>query len=273
MTPPAPQGRRRLGPPPRQGANRQVRPSAKRNGRSERPVFGSSSEDVCLPDAPGRKGSQDPSLVRRIKIRPTACVTSSQCQTPVKTCPSKPHEFQTSNNSPDKIADPGRAGKSRPANAAANSQGPRCSPIAASDAQSWVQPDGIAAPPKPKAGGARRDRTDDLMLAKHALSQLSYGPILGFAKKGSFLASGAGADVRAAVPRIARAAARKPGRLSIDPQPQAMVGLGRLERPTSPLSGVRSNHLSYRPVRPPTESVAPSPPGEATGSPPSGGVP
>ncbi len=27
-----------------------------------------------------------------------------------------------------------------------------------------------------------------------------------------------------------------------------MVGLGRLERPTSPLSGVRSNHLSYRPI-------------------------
>ena len=27
------------------------------------------------------------------------------------------------------------------------------------------------------SGGARRDRTDDLMLAKHALYQLSYGPI------------------------------------------------------------------------------------------------
>ena len=27
-------------------------------------------------------------------------------------------------------------------------------------------------------GGARRDRTDDLMLAKHALYQLSYGPLL-----------------------------------------------------------------------------------------------
>ena len=27
------------------------------------------------------------------------------------------------------------------------------------------------------SGGARRDRTDDLMLAKHALSQLSYGPL------------------------------------------------------------------------------------------------
>jgi hypothetical protein len=27
-----------------------------------------------------------------------------------------------------------------------------------------------------------------------------------------------------------------------------MVGLGRLELPTSPLSGVRSSHLSYRPI-------------------------
>jgi hypothetical protein len=27
-------------------------------------------------------------------------------------------------------------------------------------------------------GGADRDRTDDLMLAKHALSQLSYGPVV-----------------------------------------------------------------------------------------------
>ena len=27
-----------------------------------------------------------------------------------------------------------------------------------------------------KVGGANRNRTDDLMLAKHALSQLSYGP-------------------------------------------------------------------------------------------------
>ena len=46
------------------------------------------------------------------------------------------------------------------------------------------------------AGGARRDRTDDLMLAKHALSQLSYGPVLGEAKNGLFLASSAGAGVR-----------------------------------------------------------------------------
>ena len=54
-------------------------------------------------------------------------------------------------------------------------------------------------------GGASRDRTDDPLLAKQVLSQLSYGPI------------------------------------------KSLVGLGRSELPTSPLSGVRSNQLSYRP--------------------------
>jgi hypothetical protein len=53
-------------------------------------------------------------------------------------------------------------------------------------------------------GGGERDRTDDLLRAKQALSQLSYTPEL--------------------------------------------VGLGRFELPTSRLSGVRSNQLSYRPV-------------------------
>ena len=51
-----------------------------------------------------------------------------------------------------------------------------------------------------------RDRTADLLRAKQALSQLSYGP-------------------------------------------NEVVGLSRLELPTSPLSGVRSNQLSYRPSR------------------------
>src|SRR4051812_48008962 len=58
-------------------------------------------------------------------------------------------------------------------------------------------------------GGARRDRTDDLMLAKHALSQLSYGPV--------------------------------------DRARREVVGLGRLELPTSRLSSARSNQLSYKP--------------------------
>ena len=51
-------------------------------------------------------------------------------------------------------------------------------------------------------GGGRRDRTDDLLLAKQALSQLSYGPA--------------------------------PGK-------KHLVGLGGVAPPTSPLSGVRSN--------------------------------
>ena len=58
-----------------------------------------------------------------------------------------------------------------------------------------------------RIGGARRSRTDDLMLAKHALYQLSYGP------------------------------------------QKVMVGPGRLELPTSRLSGVRSNQLSYGPSK------------------------
>ena len=57
-------------------------------------------------------------------------------------------------------------------------------------------------------GGARRDRTADLLRARQALSQLSYGPL--------------------------------------DSQ-RELVGLGGFEPPTSPLSGVRSNQLSYRP--------------------------
>ena len=62
-------------------------------------------------------------------------------------------------------------------------------------------------------GGAERDRTVDPLLAKQVLSQLSYSPTFGCLR-------------------------------------QSMVGLGRFELPTSPLSGVRSNQLSYRPERP-----------------------
>jgi hypothetical protein len=61
-------------------------------------------------------------------------------------------------------------------------------------------------------GGARRDRTADPLLAKQMLSQLSYGPLK------TLLQSRA-----------------------------KVVGLGGFEPPTSPLSGVRSNQLSYRP--------------------------
>ena len=65
---------------------------------------------------------------------------------------------------------------------------------------------------KPKTGGANRDRTGDLLLAKQALSQLSYGPYKGAR---NFLSQ--------------------------------LVGLGGLEPPTPRLSSVCSNQLSYRP--------------------------
>ena len=42
----------------------------------------------------------------------------------------------------------------------------------------------VRASPGQGDGGARRDRTDDLLLAKQALSQLSYGPlIVGIARR------------------------------------------------------------------------------------------
>ena len=68
--------------------------------------------------------------------------------------------------------------------------------------------------------GAERDRTDDLRHAKPALSQLSYSPVLDRFDWTS--------------------------RSWVIAMPDS-VGRGRLELPTSRLSGVRSNHLSYRP--------------------------
>ena len=103
-------------------------------------------------------------------------------------------------------------------------------------------------------GGARRDRTDDLMLAKHALSQLSYGPTFGLTPKTVSMpgASDTPTDPKGPQGRpAARADARDSLRRRTSPPAleatTIVVGLGRLERPTSPLSGVRSNHLSYRP--------------------------
>src|SRR5215217_3994596 len=75
------------------------------------------------------------------------------------------------------------------------------------------------------SGGARRDRTDDLMLAKHALSQLSYGPV---PEDECMMSDGA---------HLVKEKTR-----SIK-----VVGLGRLELPTSRLSSARSNQLSYKP--------------------------
>jgi hypothetical protein len=77
-----------------------------------------------------------------------------------------------------------------------------------------------------KSGGAERDRTDDLMLAKHALSQLSYSPEL---------CSGLSPE------KVA------PSRMKSQRSTERMVGPGRFELPTSRLSSARSNQLSYEP--------------------------
>ena len=54
-------------------------------------------------------------------------------------------------------------------------------------------------------GGARRDRTDDLLLAKQALSQLSYGPINSAASDGDLLRSHGGGETAASYLRMAAA--------------------------------------------------------------------
>ena len=72
------------------------------------------------------------------------------------------------------------------------------------------------------SGGARRDRTADPLLAKQVLSQLSYSPFV------------------CPFYVVLR-------QLKLMKQSGKLVGLGRFELPTSPLSGVRSNQLSYRP--------------------------
>ena len=67
--------------------------------------------------------------------------------------------------------------------------------------------------------GANRDRTDNLRLARAVLSQLSYSPLL--------LNKGFPVNIRLLT--------------------RPSVGLSGVEPLTSRLSGVRSNHLSYRP--------------------------
>ena len=124
--------------------------------------------------------------------------------------------------------------------------------------------------PVPDSGGARRDRTDDLMLAKHALSQLSYGPFVVCAPSGARTLASARRRLRgwqslAALHANARQSKRKEAAAVIrlptaDSRLPIMVGLGGLEPPTSRLSSARSNQLSYKPkTRDRSEVQTPSP--------------
>src|SRR5690606_38731450 len=112
-------------------------------------------------------------------------------------------------------------------------------------------------------GGADRDRTGDPLLAKQVLSQLSYSPVLACLfsawRRCSDSLAQSRTDVRSFTRSPLRLARRKTScarnhRKDAEKTPsrrfsrrQGVVGLGRVELPTSPLSGVRSNQLSYRP--------------------------
>ncbi len=86
-------------------------------------------------------------------------------------------------------------------------------------------------------GGDNRDRTGNLRLAKPALSQLSYIP-----------EGVSGTDLRRDHFDTSPDGPAHLRRRFRHPQLVSLVGLGRVELPTSRLSGVRSNHLSYRPA-------------------------
>ena len=96
-------------------------------------------------------------------------------------------------------------------------------------------------------GGATRDRTADLLNANQALSQLSYSPIIGFY---FWLPLSPKTLTRRIFSQIAflwRQSWLTPVSRLKNSRWGKMVGLGGFEPPTSPLSGVRSNQLSYRP--------------------------
>ena len=101
-------------------------------------------------------------------------------------------------------------------------------------------------------GGAERDRTADPLLAKQVLSQLSYSPSLN-----GTLRTMAGRQVdqtayaRFRVMQYTFLLVSSVNEFDPPESIRYVVGLGRIELPTSRLSGVRSNHLSYRPFGPP----------------------
>ena len=89
-----------------------------------------------------------------------------------------------------------------------------------------------------------RDRTADLLNANQALSQLSYSPIYFriIISKSLF------EYVNLCLARRGFMKHSDYANKDTTKQNANLVGLGRLELPTSPLSGVRSNQLSYRPI-------------------------
>ena len=90
-----------------------------------------------------------------------------------------------------------------------------------------------------KFGGDEENRTPDPLLARQVLSQLSYTPTdawLPLIERGVSMQSGMARRLSVLYTKY------------ISGNMNQLVGLGGLEPPTSRLSGVRSNQLSYRPI-------------------------
>ena len=163
-----------------------------------------------------------------------SCV-GTVCRPAVRSAEQRPHmrfdlSLQTMMSS--QVSPPSPGGPDKPFNSRCHSPGRK---------PSWKPVIRDRCSASSPSGGARRDRTDDLMLAKHALYQLSYGP-----KK----EKPPGGSCRSTCPPK-------------DPR-RKVVGPGRLELPTSRLSGVCSNRLSYRPLKrrvpaSPGQAIAPQP--------------
>ena len=102
-------------------------------------------------------------------------------------------------------------------------------------------------------GGDSRDRTGDLLLARQALSQLSYIPIsaLNFLRKISRFAASA-LQRETSFPLIIPSGLRRDGGIvlfrSLRFPLRLLVGPSGLEPPTLRLSVVRSSQLSYGPI-------------------------
>ena len=102
---------------------------------------------------------------------------------------------------------------------------------------------------KKEGGGDNRARTDDPLLAKQVLSQLSYTPMAHcFSLKKHSLRSGCAFRAGTSSPQMPPSALRGGLGLFSSAACDQMVGLDGLEPSTSRLSVVRSSQLSYRPI-------------------------
>ena len=101
-------------------------------------------------------------------------------------------------------------------------------------------------------GGDEEIRTPDPLLARQVLSQLSYAPMSGYALVSIIHSEESVIFLKL---YLCLALLSVLYTMCISSNMSQLVGLGGLEPPTSRLSGVRSNQLSYRPISVDWESL------------------